>query len=81
MLHLALGNCQEMVRSVDDTVNEIELEAKNQHTEGWVFYAYFKVFNKWLKKLGSTSATFEHIKDAAINAFDSEKDKKNWLIL
>ncbi|XP_060577812.1 uncharacterized protein LOC132734943 [Ruditapes philippinarum] len=65
-----------MVRSVDDTVNEIELEARNQHTEGWVFYAYFKVFNKWLNNLGSTSATFEHIKDAATHALDSGEDKK-----
>jgi hypothetical protein len=71
-----LGNCQEMARSVDDTVNEIELEAKNQHTEGWVSYAYFKVFNKWLNNLGCTSATFEHIEDAATRAFDSEEDKK-----
>ncbi|XP_060576829.1 uncharacterized protein LOC132734129 [Ruditapes philippinarum] len=70
-----LSNCQEMARSVDKTVNEIELEARNQHTEGWVFHAYFKVFNKWLNNLGSTRATFEHIKDAATNAFDSVEDK------
>ncbi|XP_060576833.1 uncharacterized protein LOC132734133 [Ruditapes philippinarum] len=71
-----LSNCQEMARTVDDTVNETELEAKNQHTEGWVFYAYFKVFNKWLNNLGCTYATFEHIEDAATHAFDSKEDKK-----
>ncbi|XP_060596480.1 uncharacterized protein LOC132750499 [Ruditapes philippinarum] len=65
-----------MTRSVHDTVDEIELEAKNQHTVGWVIYAYLKVFNKWLNNLGSTRATFEHIKNAVTSAFDAEEDIK-----
>jgi hypothetical protein len=65
-----------MARSVHDTVDEIELEARNQHTAGWVIHAYLKVFNKWLNNLGNTRATFEHIKNAVTSAFDAKEDIK-----
>ncbi|XP_060577809.1 uncharacterized protein LOC132734940 [Ruditapes philippinarum] len=66
-----LSNCQEMARSVHDTVDEIELEAN--HTEGWVIHAYIKVFNKWLDNVGRANATFGHIKDAVSASIDSKE--------
>ncbi|XP_060561128.1 uncharacterized protein LOC132720911 [Ruditapes philippinarum] len=68
-----LSNCQEMVRSVYYTVNEIEREAKNQHTEGGVIHAYIKVFMKWLDNVGRTNATFGHIKDAVSATIEAKK--------
>ncbi|XP_060576830.1 uncharacterized protein LOC132734130, partial [Ruditapes philippinarum] len=68
-----LNNCQNMARSVHDTVAEIDLEAKNKHTEGWVIHAYIKVFNKWLDNVGRTNATFEHIKDAVSATIEAKE--------
>ncbi|XP_060577810.1 uncharacterized protein LOC132734941 [Ruditapes philippinarum] len=68
-----LSNCQQMAKSVHDTVDEIELEAKNQHTESCFIHAYIKVFNKWLDNLGRTNATFEHIKDAVSATIEAKE--------
>jgi hypothetical protein len=62
-----------MAKSVHDTVDEIELEAKNQHTESCFIHAYIKVFNKWLDNLGRTNATFEHIKDAVSATIEAKE--------
>jgi hypothetical protein len=62
-----------MTESVHDTVDEIELETKNQHTVDWVIHAYLKVFNKWLDNLGRTNATFEHIKDAVSATIEAKE--------
>jgi hypothetical protein len=62
-----------MVRNVHDTADEIELETKQQHTEGWVIHAYIKVFNKWLDNVGRTNATFAHIKDAVSATIEAKE--------
>ena len=68
-----VGNCQEMGRNVQDTVDEIKYEVRNQHTEGWIIHAYMKVFFKWLNNLGTENSTFDHIEDAASANFDSKE--------
>ncbi|XP_060561132.1 uncharacterized protein LOC132720917 [Ruditapes philippinarum] len=68
-----IGNCLNLSRNVQDTVDEIKLEARNEHTKGWVIHAYIKVFDKWLKHLGSIEATFEQIEEAISMSMDAHE--------
>ncbi|XP_060560345.1 uncharacterized protein LOC132720270 [Ruditapes philippinarum] len=74
-----LNGCQSLPRSVHDTVEEIEMETKNQHTSGWVIHAYLNVFYRWLKCLGRARASIEHIEEAVMACME-EQDAKDLVI-
>ncbi|XP_053388451.1 uncharacterized protein LOC128551577 [Mercenaria mercenaria] len=57
--------------NVHNKVTEIERDARNKLTEGWVQAAYLMVFNKWKTIMGN-EANFEQIEDVIKETIDDK---------